>query len=276
MATQPPSGSATAAPSITLYSYAMSPYAAKVHGFLLFKRLPFRCHYVNPLRARRELPLGRQVPVVRIGDESRADSTPIGLWLDERFPDAPRLLPREGPERERLLALDAWVTQRLIPGSFRHYPGEGVDRILNGWKLSRVMSHTANGGLPWPLRFAWPWIVPRVPFVRSLLAQADDGLPLRESKRALYAEFLAHLGEGPFLAGRSTPSLPDLAAYPQFALFHAIGFRGGDEVLEHPALVDWLARMGPYLEGEPPLIPPRERRRALPGPTAAGSVAPAG
>ena len=144
---------------IRLYSYAMSPYAAKVHCFLLYKQLDFECFYIHPLRVSKDLPIGRQVPVLTIGDESRNDSTPIGLWLDERFPEAPRLLPAQGEERDRLVAIDDWVTNHLIPGSFRSYPGEGLNRVLNGWQLSRVMANTADGGLPWYLRAAWPLII---------------------------------------------------------------------------------------------------------------------
>jgi len=250
--------------ALRLYSYAMSPYAAKVHCFLLYKGLDFECFYINPLRVRKDLPVGRQIPVLTVGEESRADSTPIGLWLDELYPERPRLLPASGEERERLLAVDDWVTNQLIPGSFRSYPGEGINRILNGWKLSYVMTNTAQGGLPLMLRAAWPLIIKRVAFVRRLLAQADNGLPVREAKLKLYDEFLAQLGEGPFVCGRSEPSLPDLAAYPQFALFYAHGFRGGEDILERPQLMAWLGRMRPYLEKDPPLVPPAIRKRELP------------
>lgn len=251
-------------PAIRLYSYAMSPYAAKVHCFLLYKRLPFECFYIHPLRVAEDLPVGRQIPVLTVGSESRADSTPIGLWLDERFPEHPPLLPGPGEQRERLLAVDDWVTNHLIPGSFRSYPGAGIDRFLNGWKLSHVMANTARGGLPWLLRAAWPLVIGRVAFVRKLVAQADNGLPVREAKLKLYDEFVAQLGEGPFVAGRDVPSLPDFSAYPQFALFYATGFRGSDDIEGHPALMQWLARMRPYVEGEPPLVPPVVRKRELP------------
>ncbi len=136
MRTEPESG------PVRLYSYAMSPYAAKVHCFLLYKRIPFECFYINPLRVKRDLPVGRQIPVVTIGDESRADSTPIGLWLDERFPQLPRLLPETGDQRERLLEIDDWITHCLIPGSFRFFPGEGLNHWLNGWRLAHVMHKT--------------------------------------------------------------------------------------------------------------------------------------
>ena len=116
------------------YTYAMSPFAAKVHCFLLYKRLDFECFYINPLRVKRDLPVGRQIPVVTVGGESRADSTPIGLWLDELFPESPRLLPAAGEERERLLALGlAGVGVTLVHGG---------DRLLRG-PSARLASRAA-------------------------------------------------------------------------------------------------------------------------------------
>jgi hypothetical protein len=155
-------------------------------------------------------------------------------------------------------------SNHLIPGSFRSYPGDGINLYLNGWKLSSVMAKTARGGLPMWLRAAWPLAVTRVAFVKRLVAMADNGLPVGEAKRRLYAEFLERLDGGPFVGGRETPSLPDLSAYPQFALFYATGFRGGEDILEEPDLMSWLRRMSPYVSGSPPLVPPQVRRRELP------------
>jgi glutathione S-transferase len=103
----------------------MSPYAAKVHCFLLYKKLEFECFYINPFRVKDDLPIGKQIPVLTVGEEHCADSTPIGLWLDELFPDAPMLLPDDPVERDALLRIDDWASQSMIPASFRSYPGEG-------------------------------------------------------------------------------------------------------------------------------------------------------
>lgn len=251
-------------PSITLYTYVMSPFAAKVHCFLHYKRLPFECFYINPLRVKHDLPVGLQIPVLSIGDESRADSSPIGLWLDEMFPDAPRLLPESGDEREQLLKIDDWISRCLIPASFRFFPGDGINAIRNGWKLSYVMTNTARGGLPMILRAIWPLLVRRVGFVKRLVEMADDGRSLPNAKRHLYRQFISHLNGGPFLAGRSVPSMPDLAAYPQFALYYCTGFHNGDDILEYPEIMEWLSRMRPYVSGDPPLIPEGVRRHDLP------------
>ncbi len=63
---------------------------------------------------------------------------------------------------------------------------------------------------------------------------------------------------------RFIDSLPDLAAYPQFALYWAHGFHGATDIQEYPALMEWLARMRPYVSGEPALVPPAVRKRELP------------
>ncbi len=43
---------------VRLYTCAMSPYAAKVHCFLLYQQLDFECCYIKPLRVKQDLPLG--------------------------------------------------------------------------------------------------------------------------------------------------------------------------------------------------------------------------
>jgi glutathione S-transferase len=242
----------------------MSPYAAKVHCFLLRKKLDFECFYISPFRVKQDLPIGKQIPVLCVGQEQRADSTPIGLWLDELFPDTPRLLPENPAQRDPLLRIDDWVSQRLIPGSFLSYPGEGINRALNGWKLSSVMGNTARGGIPLPIRLVWPLLITRVGFVRRLIEQADDGLPVRESKLKLYDEFVAHLGGGAFLGDRTAPSLPDFSAHPQFALYYQVGFHGADDIEGSPEIMSWLERMKPYLSGTPPMLPDHVCKRQMP------------
>mgnify|MGYP000146651783 FL=1 len=242
--------------NISLYNYAMSPYGAKVHSLLQFKKLPFKVFYINPFRVKPDLPVGHQIPVVTVNGESKADSTPIGLWLDELFPDHPRLLPDDQTEKEKLLDIDNWVSHRLIPNVFRSYPGEGMNLWINGWKLGHVMNQTCHGGLPSGLRYFWPLVISNVKFVKHMQQMADTHLPVQDAKEVIYQEFIERLDGGPFLGGRATPSFPDIAAYPQFLLFYKIGFRGADDILKHSDIVTWLNRVRPYVEESlPPLLP---------------------
>lgn len=241
---------------VTLYNFAMSPFGIKVHAFLLFKRVNFHVNYLNPITFKQEIPAGKQLPVVQVGSQSKADSTPIGLWLDEMFPDQPLLLPKEEPERQQLLAIDDWVTQRLIPITFRipQEPGFNLSRIRNGWRLAHVMNQTCNGGLPKLLELAWPLVVSSQPFLKHMLAMAEPHKSIAVVKETMYGEFREHLAGGPFFGGRDTPSLPDLAAYPQFLIPWLVGMDDAEYFLEYSEIVSWLKRVQPWVAGNPPLM----------------------
>lgn len=257
----------TTPPPITLYTFTMSPYAEKVHCYLQYKRLPFQCFYINPLRLKKDLPIGTQVPALTVGHESRTDSSAIGLWLDEIFPDQPRLLPEDPGQKKTILAIDQWVTHRLIPSNFRNYPGVGFTprRVLNGWRLGQVLHKTSHGGMPRSLQVLWPLILSQLGFLQEMVAMTDRQLPLKNANRRIRDEFLEHLGAGPFLGGMDKPSLADLSAYPHFVAPYMAGLRGAEEILEYPEILQWMQDVRGYLIDTPPLIPSVARKREFPG-----------
>ncbi len=250
-----------------LYSYLLSPFAAKVHCFLQYKGLPLETFFVDPRRVREELPLGRQIPVLRIGEELRNDSTPIGLWIDERFPEPPRLLPREPTARQSVREIDRWVTQRLIPLAFRTMLAVGAPllvRIRNHRRGARALHATVPAGLPLPLRMLYPLIVSWPGFIRRQLALAEPERSLPELQAAVCAEMRAHLEGGPFLGGWSEPSLADLAAHPQLALPYRAGHAGAERLLEDDVLASWLERVEGRLDPAQPLLPASLIERRMP------------
>lgn len=251
---------------ITLYTYTMSPYAEKVHCYLLYKKLDFHCFYVNPLRVKKELPIGKQIPVLSVGPDSKADSTPIGLWLDELFPDKPLLLPTDESRRQKLLDIDNWVSHRLIPSNFRLFPGTGITlrRALNGWRLGQVLHKTSHGGMPKILQASWPLILSQLGFLKHAVAMADPDIPVQEARVKIYQEFLSKLEGGPFLGGENSPTMPDLGAYPQFVAPFEAGLRGAEDILNYPEIMAWIHRMQPYLSGTPALIPPIALKYQMP------------
>lgn len=254
-------------PRITLYTFTMSPFAEKVHCYLQYKQLPFNCYYVNPLRIKKDLPTGHQVPVLTVGNESRTDSTPIGLWLDEMFPDHPKLLPSNNDERDKVLALDQWVSHHLIPGNFRNFPGTGVTprRILNAWRLGQVLHKTCHGGMPLTLQASWPLVLGQVKFLKELRAMTDQSIPLVQANTQLREGFIERLEGGPFLGGLSQPTLADLGAFPQFVAPYMAGLQGAEEILDYPEIISWLQRVRAYLTDTPPLIPEVALKREFPG-----------
>jgi hypothetical protein len=74
----------------------------------------------------------------------------------------------------------------------------------------------------------------------------------------------AHLAGGPFLGGRSEPSLADLAAHPQLALPYRAGYVGAEHLLEDDVLAGWLERVDGLLDPDRPLLPPSLVERRLP------------
>lgn len=256
-----------ASPLITLYTFTMSPYAQKVHCYLQYKGLPFRCFYINPLRLKKDLPVGTQVPALTVGDQSKTDSSAIGLWLDELFPNHARLLPEDPKQKETVLKIDQWVTHRLIPGNFRYYPGVGFTprRVLNGWRLGQILHKTSHGGIPLTLQVMWPLILSQLGFLKDMVEMTDQHVPLKQANKVLREEFLEHLGNGPFLGGMMKPSLADLSAYPHFVTPYLGGFRGAEGILEYPEIVSWLQRVRGYLNDTPPLMPAVTIKREFPG-----------
>ena len=254
-------------PLITLYTFTMSPYAQKVHCYLQYKGLPFRCFYVNPLRLKKDLPVGTQVPALTVGDQSKTDSSAIGVWLDELFPDHARLLPKDPVQKEAILKIDQWVTHRLIPGNFRFYPGVGFTprRVLNGWRLGQILHKTSHGGIPLALQVMWPLILSQLGFLTDMVEMTDQHVPLKRANKVLREEFLAHLDGGPFLGGMTQPSLADLSAYPHFVTPYLGGFRGAEGILEYPEIIAWLQRIRGYLNDTPPLMPAVTVKREFPG-----------
>lgn len=244
----------------------MSPFAAKVHCFLVYKQLPFTRTFIAPMQAKQQLPLGVQVPVLQVGNQAKADSSPIGLWLDELFPETRRLLPADPVQRQQLLSIDQWVTQRVIPVMFRagQQPGFNFARVRNAWRLAHIMHKTAQGGLPLWLRWSWPLVLANVAFLKPIIAASQPHLPMAQVRQQLYQEFIGQLNGGPFLGGNSVPSLPDIAAYPQFILPYVAGLAGAEEFVRLPEINAWLTRVSEYLPGHEPLLPSQIAAKQFP------------
>jgi len=252
---------------IRLYRYALSPFAAKVHCYLGFKGLAFETFYVHPLRARRELPVGHTVPVLEIDGEARNDSTPIGLWLEERFPERRPLLPRDPETSRQVLAIDRWVTERLIPTAFRLMLAPDAPllvRLRGRRRGARILHATVPGGIPWAMRVFYPLLITRAAFIRRLLAATDPSRPTAAVVEDVLGELGEKLGKGPYLGALAEPSLADLSAWTQLALPYLAGYEGAEAFLAHPELRSWFGRVAGALEDAEPLLSEALAERALP------------
>jgi glutathione S-transferase len=97
-----------------LYSYNVSPYAAKVRAILAHKGLAFEERVVHPMKRGELKRLSGQVavPVLVDGSEVVADSTRIARYLDGKHPE-PRIVPEDPTLRTRALLLEEWADEGL-------------------------------------------------------------------------------------------------------------------------------------------------------------------
>lgn len=228
-------------PKITLYSYAASPYAQKVRCYLLYKNLEFETHYVNPLAIKQELPFGHLVPVLSCDDESRNESTEIGLWLDGLFLDLP-LLPDE--LRESILEADDWVSNQLIPLAFRILIGYGDSvptMVRKRWAASRILKATVPVGVPFSFRVKHLLFLGRAPMLQRILNEEDRDRTNLELRHQCSEKFEELLDGGPFLCGSAKPTLADLSAFPQITF--PLYCEGDDYLLHGSSASNWVGEM---------------------------------
>lgn len=237
---------------IVLYGYATSPFVMKVGCFLKYKQLEFDHIPVNPLSPKQIKFTGqRQVPVLTIGEEWRKDSSPLGIWLDEQFPER-SILPEI--HRDEILSIDAWVSNQLIPARFRAAVEweNTFDSIRNGWVLSTAVN--SGTAIPGWVRFLWPFFVRKAKFIVEMVNELDLTESMQDMKFRLRNEFLEHLGDGPFLGGLQQPSLADLSAYPTLVSGYLMGMRGKSPMLEHPEIIAWVRSVQSRLPDNPLLV----------------------
>lgn len=248
---------------IQLFSYPTSPYAQKVGCYLKFKKIDFNLVGVNPLNNEQiKFTEQRQVPVLKIGDEWRKDSSQLGLWLEELFPSNP-MLPNDEDVRQRILIIDQWVSDVLIPSMFRgacQWPS-AFNAITNGWKLAKAVSHETP--LPLHVRLIWPFGVKRVAFINDMVNQLDLSESMEDMNYRLQKEFVEHLSGGDFLGNNSQPSMADLSAFPVVANAYMMGFRSKQFLLDKPEILAWAKRVAAHLPNNPLLVHDKFLKRRL-------------
>ena len=240
---------------IKLYGYSTSPFVQKVACYLYYKKLPFEFVPVNVIDQQELAFTGQtQVPVLKVNEEWRIDSTPLGIWLDEQFPDKP-LLGFNDAEREKVIAIDRWVTDGYIAAIFRTMVDSEMDLTFRhkAWRLAAIVS--SQTPLPEAVRVAWPEDLRSVPFVHDIANSMDRNELIEDMYSRLGRELLQHLQEGPYLGGLKQPSLADFSLYPQLIFRYCTGVDEGLAVPKNREIYDWLQRMSQHLPANPLLVP---------------------
>ncbi|HEX8702668.1 MAG TPA: glutathione S-transferase [Myxococcaceae bacterium] len=142
----------------TLYQFPISHYCEKARWLLDAKGLAYNLVNLMPgahRRVTKRLANGQgSVPVLVDGATALGDSTEIALYLERTYPTPP-LLPPEGPERDRVLELEA-------------YFDEAAGKHVRRWAYSHILDGGANlgammfGAYPAPQRWIGRAAVPLI------------------------------------------------------------------------------------------------------------------
>jgi len=240
--------------TVKLYGYANSPFVRKTTCFLYYKGIDFTHIPVDPIKPKKTIGFtgSSQVPVLQINNEWRHESSEHAYWLDREFPDKP-LCP-EG-EEEIIRMIDEWISQTFLLNIFRMaIDGKlDVDYLRSAWRLATLMN--TNSHVPLPLRVLWPFLIRNAPFIRDMghhmnLSESHEDMDAR-----IQAELKAHLGKGPFMGELESPTMLDLAVYPNIIWSYMFGVTRSLGMVQDPDIKSWLKRVAVYLPDNPSLTP---------------------
>lgn len=241
---------------IKLYGYSTSPFVRKVAACLYYKQLPFEHIPVNPVNPKAVIGFtgGTQVPVLKVGDEWKTDSTPIAMWLDELFAERP-LLPEDADQRAAILKIDDWISHSFLPSYFRAAVDGKKDLAFKfrGWRLAAIVS--AHTPMPEHVRHRWPDLLGMAPFIVKMVEPLDRNESLKDMNIRMGMEMMAHLHGGPFLGGSDTPTLADLALFPQLVFPYMAGLTDTIPTDIVPMLKTWVRDVAKHLPRNPILVP---------------------
>ena len=200
-------------PERTLYQFPISHYCEKTRWNLEAKGLPYVLTNLLPgfhrLMTRRLTRGGRgTVPVLVDRGTVVSDSTDIALHLEKAYPEAPALVPASGPERERVLELEA-------------YFDEAAGKHVRSWVYAKMIESGTDlvpflfGAFPLPARMLGRMMGPLVKktlyrqYVRSPERTEESRVKMLEALERLEREI--HGDPSRFLVG-GTLSLADITA----------------------------------------------------------------
>ena len=239
---------------IQLFTFPTSPYSMKVGCYLAYKKLDYELVGVSPITFKQvEFTGSRQVPVLSINGDWKLESSEIGIWLDEKFPQRP-LLPQAQTERDIVFSIDQWISDQLIPTMFRavvDWPSTSAG-FKNGWKLSNAVNESTP--MPWWVRKMWPVLIRKAPFIVAMVNEQDRTVSLKDAQQKLVDEFITHLADGPFLGGMQQPTLADLSAYPVVAFPYRFGLQGDADWRARPLIASWIKGVEEHLPENPFLV----------------------
>jgi len=248
--------------TIKLYGYATSPYVRKTGCFLYYKGLDFTHVPVNPLDPDATIghTKGSQVPVLEVDGEWRRESSDHAHWLDALFPDKP-LYP--AAHRDTIDEIDRWISGTFLTSQFRAaIDGEMTLQFrYRAWRLAALVS--AHTPLPEAVRHHWPEALKTAPFIQDMAKHINLDESPKDMSLRIFSEFVAHIGDGPYMGGLSQPTMLDFAVFPQLVWGYMFGLEENLSAAAHPVVKGWLQRVAEHLPENPTLAADEMQVRTL-------------
>ncbi len=207
---------------IVLHQFQISPFCEKVRKLMDYKGLPY-VRTEAPMDSRPEIKkrTGKtKVPVIVVGREWITDSTTIGEWLDERFPEKP-VHPKNQRDRALNALLEDWADEALASTlqPVKWTTGRNAERLME-LNLRRYPANFKNRALT----FAAAKVMPR----QMKQYTAMRGWKATEELFDYQLDRLNELlSDGPYIFGKE-PMSADFACYGLFKLFD--GYEGFERV----------------------------------------------
>lgn len=223
---------------IVLHQWEISPFCQKVARALRFKGLDFKVINYNGVMGAKVPLLSKagKVPVLDINGKRIQDSTHIVRYLDEAFPDLPRLYPLNPLEKVYAELWEDWADELL-------YFYEVHFRVNDKEALKEAIRIISIG------RPAYETIILKPMLEGTLKLQLKMQGIGRMGAEAIEHEFSLHLdrielvlAHNSWLVGDSQ-TIADIAVGSQLAEVIRTNKRVGQQILNRPYIAKWLDQL---------------------------------
>ncbi len=224
--------------SVVLHQWEISPFCQKVARMLKFKGIDYETISYNGILGAKVPKLSKvgKVPVLDIHGLRLQDSTRIARYLDEAFPDQPRLYPTDAIQKALAELWEDWADELL-------YFYEVYFRVSDPDALDEAVRLSSLG------RPAYERVMMKPLLKAGLQHQINMQGTGRMAKADVEAEFKRHLdrieimlGQTGWLVGESK-TIADIAVGSQLAEVVRTSKVFGVEVLSRPRTAAWIAQI---------------------------------
>ena len=223
---------------VVLHQWEISPFCQKIAKALRYKGIPYEAVDYNGLLGSKVAGLSKvgKVPVLDIDGKRIQDSTKIARYLDEAYPDLPRLYPADPLERAQIELWEDWSDELL-------YFYEVYLRANDPAAMDAAIDIIVAGRPSYERALLTPMVKP---ILKLMVTIQGTG---RMAKEDVHAEFLRHLdrielvlGATGYLVG-SAPSIADFAVGAQLGEVVRTSSLMRPEIKRRPNINAWLAKL---------------------------------